>query len=348
MEVYKYEEEFICNSRGVQLFTCRWLPLLTAPKGLVFLCHGYGVECSVFMRDCGIRLARAGYGVFGIDYEGHGKSKGPRCYIKRFSNIVKDCNDFFRSICLSKEYEEMPRFLYGESMGGAVALLLHRKELAFWNGAVLVAPMCKISEKIKPHPVVVKFLTKVAVFAPMWKIVPTKDVIDTGFQDPIKREQIRSNGLIYQDKPRLKTALEMLMTSMDLEDRLQEVTVPFLLLHGEEDSVTDPSVSEALYNSAGSSDKTIKLYPGMWHALTTGEPDHNVDLVFADIISWLDRRLKSTPLLARNDQEDETLTTIQSQAAHGICGGIQGTAWQHETGRDKESNPNTNLLYSSL
>merc|ERR1711915_1068623 len=56
----------------------------------------------------------------------------------------------------------------------------------------------------------------------------------------------------YQDKPRLKTALEMLIVSMDLEDRLQEVTVPFLVLHGEDDSVTDPSVSEALYNGAAS------------------------------------------------------------------------------------------------
>jgi len=35
--------------------------------------------------------------------------------------------------------------------------------------------------------------------------------------------QIRSNNLIYQDKPRLKTALEMLRTSMSLENTLSEV-----------------------------------------------------------------------------------------------------------------------------
>lgn len=29
-------------------------------------------------------------------------------------------------------------------MGGAVTLLLHRKDPAFWNGAILVAPMCKV------------------------------------------------------------------------------------------------------------------------------------------------------------------------------------------------------------
>lgn len=40
---------------------------------------------------------------------------------------------------------EKGRFLYGESMGGAVALLLHKKDPSFWNGALLVAPMCKVS-----------------------------------------------------------------------------------------------------------------------------------------------------------------------------------------------------------
>ncbi|XP_077218604.1 caffeoylshikimate esterase-like [Tasmannia lanceolata] len=288
MEV-EYQEEYIRNARGVQLFTCKWLPI-SPIKALVFICHGYGMECSGFMRGCGLRLAGAGYGVFGIDYEGHGRSRGPRCYIKKFDNIVNDCDDFFKSVCEQQEYREKGRFLYGESMGGAVALLLHRKDPTFWNGAVLVAPMCKISEKVKPHPVVVNILTRVEEIIPKWKIVPTKDVIDSAFKDPLKREEIRNNKLIYQDKPRLKTALEMLRTSISLEDSLSQVKLSFFVLHGEADTVTDPEVSRALYERAGSADKTMKLYPGMWHALTSGEPDHNVETVFGDIIAWLDKR----------------------------------------------------------
>ncbi|OAY65164.1 Caffeoylshikimate esterase [Ananas comosus] len=285
----EYQEEYIRSSRGVQLFTCRWLPLSSPPKALVFLCHGYGMECSGFMKGCGTRLATAGYGVYGIDYEGHGRSMGARCYIKKFDHIVADCDRFFKSICELEENRTKSRFLYGESMGGAVALLLHRKDPTFWDGAVLVAPMCKISEKVKPHPVVVNLLTRVEEIIPKWKIVPTKDVIDSAFKDPIKREEIRSNKLIYQDKPRLKTALELLRTSMDLEDSLSKVKLPFFVLHGEADTVTDPEVSRALYERAGSSDKTIKLYPGMWHGLTAGEPDDNVEAVFADIVAWLDQ-----------------------------------------------------------
>lgn len=48
--------------------------------------------------ECGVRLACAKYAVFGIDYEGHGRSEGARCYIKKFDNIVNDCYDFFKSV----------------------------------------------------------------------------------------------------------------------------------------------------------------------------------------------------------------------------------------------------------
>lgn len=38
------------------------------------------------------------------------------------------------------------RFLLGESMGGAIVLLLARMKPDFWDGAVLVAPMCKVCD----------------------------------------------------------------------------------------------------------------------------------------------------------------------------------------------------------
>ncbi|KHG15969.1 Serine hydrolase YJU3 [Gossypium arboreum] len=116
----------------------------------------------------------------------------------------------------------------------------------------------RISEEVKPHPMVVNMLTKVEEIIPKWKIVPTKNVIDTAFKDPIKRET---------------------------------VTLPFFVLHGEADIVTDPEVSKAFNEKSSSSDKTIKLYPGMWHGLTSGEPDESIEIVFTDITAWLDKQL---------------------------------------------------------
>jgi acylglycerol lipase len=36
------------------------------------------------------------------------------------------------------------RFIYGFSMGGTVVIQLHRKDPTYWDGAVLLAPMCKV------------------------------------------------------------------------------------------------------------------------------------------------------------------------------------------------------------
>ncbi|MCO5549049.1 hypothetical protein L7F22_002515 [Adiantum nelumboides] len=287
MENVLYREEFILNSKGLKLFTCRWLPSSTSIKALVFLCHGYGVECSLFMRGTGIRLAQAGFAVFGVDYEGHGKSEGPvRCYIKSFDDII----DFFQSIREKEEYKNKASFLLGESMGGVVALRIHRRQPDDWNGAILVAPMCKISEELKPSPIVVSILSKLANVFPTWKIVPTRDIIETGFKDPLKRAEMRANPYTYQEKPRLKTGLELLTASLDMEQRMEDVTLPFLVLHGEEDVVTDASVSKGLYESSSSIDKSIIMYPEMWHGLLFGEPDSNIDLVIRDITSWLSKR----------------------------------------------------------
>lgn len=81
--------------------------------------------------------------------------------------------------------------------------------------------------------------------------------------------------------------------------------MPFLIVHGGDDKVTDPSVSKLLHESACSTDKTFKLYPGMWHALTSGEPPENIELVFSDIIAWLDQRSIAVDLRSERERKAE-------------------------------------------
>lgn len=68
------------------------------PPILLFL-NNNNTNPSSLIAECGMRLAAAGYGVFGMDYEGHGKSMGARCYIRSFRRLVDDCSHFFKSIC---------------------------------------------------------------------------------------------------------------------------------------------------------------------------------------------------------------------------------------------------------
>ena len=49
--------------------------------------------------DTGIRLAKAGFAIYGIDYEGHGKSAGLAGLVNKFDDIVDDCTAHFTNIC---------------------------------------------------------------------------------------------------------------------------------------------------------------------------------------------------------------------------------------------------------
>jgi alpha-beta hydrolase superfamily lysophospholipase len=289
----KYDEEFIVNPRGTKLFTCRWIPINQEPNALIFLCHGYAMECSITMYSVGMRLANEGYAVYGIDYEGHGKSEGLNAFIDDFDSLVDGVSDHYTSICEKKENKGKMRYLLGESMGGAVILLLHRKNPQFWDGAILAAPMCKIADDIKPNKVVVSVLKRLTSVIPTWKIIPSKDIINVAFKQPEIRQSVRENPYCYKGRPRLKTGYELLKVSMNLEKRLNEVRLPFMVLHGEDDKVTDKGVSKLLYDVASSSDKSIKLYPGMWHGLLYGETPENIEIVFNDITSWLHHRVSS-------------------------------------------------------
>lgn len=61
---------------------------------------------------------------------------------------------------------------------------------------MLLCMNMQISEKVKPHPVVINLLTRVEEIIPKWKIVPTKDVIDAAFKDLVKREEV---SVVYME-----------------------------------------------------------------------------------------------------------------------------------------------------
>eukprot|EP00897_Mesotaenium_endlicherianum_P005470 jgi/Mesen1/4951/ME000247S04228 len=282
-----YTESFIQNSRDMKLCTTSWVPFGAEPKAVICLCHGYGVDCSTYWPEVGEKLALGGYAVHGIDYEGHGLSDGLHAFLRDMNALVDDCVAHYTGIREKEEYRGKAKFLFGESMGGAVALLIHRKEPHAWHGAVLLAPMCKISKEMKPPGIVILVLKGLSLLVPSAKLVPSKDIYEIGFKDPAKRAAITANPKTYKGKPRLATALTLLRASEEVERTLAEVSLPLLLLHGDADIVTDPGITEELYHKAASSDKEFKRYDGMWHGLLEGEPDDNVAL---DIFEWLDAR----------------------------------------------------------
>lgn len=58
------------------------------------------------------------------------------------------------------------------------------------------------------------------------------------------------------------------------------------MVHGEDDVVCDSWSARFVFESAESEDKTLKVYPGMWHQLI-GEPKESVEVVYGTIFNWL-------------------------------------------------------------
>uniref|UniRef100_A0A2P2QMF2 Uncharacterized protein MANES_17G041700 n=1 Tax=Rhizophora mucronata TaxID=61149 RepID=A0A2P2QMF2_RHIMU len=279
------------SPRGVSLFTRSWLPSSAAPpRGIICMVHGYGNDISWTFQATAISLAQVGFACFALDIEGHGRSQGLKAYVPNVDLVVQDCVNFFNFVKQDPEFHRLPSFLYGESMGGAICLLIHFADPNGYKGAVLVAPMCKISDNIRPRWPIPQILTFMAKFLPTLAIVPSADLLHMSVKSDQKKVIAEMNPMRYRGKPRLRTVYELLRITDCLSQRLRDVSLPFIVLHGSADVVTDPNVSRALYEEAKSEDKTIKIYDGMLHSLLYGETDENVDIVRQDIFSWLSDR----------------------------------------------------------
>ncbi|CAI7742219.1 unnamed protein product [Closterium sp. NIES-53] len=267
-----------------------WVPANRPLKALILLLHGYGFDCTTYFQATAERLASEGYGVYGIDFEGHGRSDGLSVFIPDFNTLVDDSIAYFAPIRDRPEHQSIPKFMCGESMGGAVAICIHRKQPDQWDGAIFMAPMCKISAKVQPPAILVRLLKGLAYVIPTWQIVPSADIVTSAIRCPEKLKKIAANPYTYRARPRMQTALTMLHASQDAEASLDSVSLPFLLLHGDADIVTELDGSQALYDRARSEDKTLKVYEGAWHLLTEGEPEETAGAVLRDMIGWLDER----------------------------------------------------------
>ena len=178
-------------------------------------------------------------------------------------------------------------------MGGAVAFQIQQRFPKLFRGVVFVSPMCKIQEEMLPPQWVIDTLrwligpsgsNSLLGYLPL---APTQDLADVTHKLEEKKLLYSRNPLSFCRNPRLATARELIRMTQVISNDLASFDASFLVVHGKEDRVTDPALSQALYDESPSSDKTIKLYDGMWHGLTCSEPDENIARVFAVASKWI-------------------------------------------------------------
>ncbi|CAI5461478.1 unnamed protein product [Closterium sp. Yama58-4] len=246
-----HSSEYITNSRNIRLFTQSWLPADRKPSALLFFCHGYANCCNWLMQLTAVRFASEGFAVFGIDFEGHGKSDGLRCSFRSAEHLVDDCCAYFASVKAKPDFAGLPSFVYGESLGGAIAMTVALRDPDSWTGLIMVSPMLRIKEELQPSWLAQQVLRVLATIIPDSAFVATKgDLIRLSCRDPAKLEVALKNPRRYSGNPRLGVAFELLRFADAVTASIPNLHLPFLIMHGGSDGVTDPDQSRDLHEKA--------------------------------------------------------------------------------------------------
>ena len=297
-----HSSAYITNPTGLKLFTQWWTPLHRPPLGLIAVVHGFTGESSWFLQLTSILFAKSGFITCAIDHQGHGFSDGLVAHIPDINPVVDDCISFFDDFRSRQETPDLPCFLYSESLGGAIALYVSLRQRGVWDGLILNGAMCGISRKFKPPWPLEHLLFLVANLIPTWRVIPTRGSIpDVSFKESWKRKLAIASPRRTVARPRAATAYELIRVCNELQGRFEEVEVPLLIVHGGGDVVCDQACVEELHRRASSEDKTIKIYPGMWHQMV-GESEEDVDLVYGDILTWLKTRSERAAERKRESQ----------------------------------------------
>jgi alpha-beta hydrolase superfamily lysophospholipase len=256
-------------------------PSAEAPaRGAVVIVHGVRDHASRY-SELAEALAAQGLAVYAQDHRGHGLSGGPR---QRFESVEELVDDVGLAVAEAKKHNPgVPIFVYGHSLGGLVSTYYALKHGDQLRGLVLSGAALKL------HPSVTGGQKAAArFFGAVLPGLPAQAIDDSEFvREPTAQKEIAEDPLIDHSNLPARSAKAALTAIEDLEGRMEEVSVPLLILHGQIDKATNVEGSRELAARARSTDKTLRLYENMYHDLLH-EPER--DAIIAEVTAWEDGR----------------------------------------------------------
>lgn len=280
------------------LFGQYWLPRNEAPRALLLLVHGTAEHSGLF-APLAEALTREGFGVYGLDLQGWGQSPG----IKKRMGSIRSHDDYVRDVAatltsLRREYPGLPVYGVGESLGATVLLRGQLTGVLSFNGLIMSGP------GYKPNPSLAgirgpAFAMRLALwgagifgdYMPGWPTVPT----DIGIKAAICSASVKSRMLrdpYVSHKWLPASYLSGLADSQAIiNEKLESLTVPFLIIHGEKDNLIPMASSEEIMQRANTRDKKLVVITEGCHANlveTESWPQAGRDMV-----KWLEPRVKA-------------------------------------------------------
>lgn len=276
MEGVAHAEARVDAAKNVSLLTQSWRPEAGDVRGVVVLVHGlkdHGDRYAEFAKV----LVEHHFAVYALDLRGHGDSSGDRVWVDEFDDYLGDV-DLIVAQARAKEPGKK-LFLFGHSMGGAISTLYSLERKPELGGLLLSGAALKIAAGGFLVGTT-KFLSAIAPTAAVFELDDTKFSRDAKVVEAMK-----ADPLVYDDKAPARTAASVIRGVDRIRERGAELTCPMLVMHGGADEVTPPDGSRELVAQAASTDKTLKIYDGLYHDLLH-EPERAQ--VMADTVGWLE------------------------------------------------------------
>ncbi len=266
---------------GLEMYSKAWLPSGKA-RAVVCLVHGVGEHIGRY-QAVGEALAGAGYILAGFDLRGFGKSEGRRGHTPSLEAYFDDIDSFL--VETARCYPDLPRFLYGHSMGGVLVLAYIPVRQPEVIGAIVTAPSLKTALEEQKLKVLLAKL--------MGNLLPTftlKSGIDSQLlsRDPKVSDEYTKDPLVH---PLVTTAWgKSMLKGIDLAyENAPRFPLPLLLMQATKDEIAYPRGSQLFADLAPKDKVTLKMWEGFKHELHT---DPEKGEVFKTMIAWMEKHLE--------------------------------------------------------
>jgi len=252
-----------------------WSSTVENEKAGLVIVHGQG-EHSHRYEHITKALNNANISVFSYDQRGHGRSEGQRGHIPNYDNLLGDLARFVKDV--RSRIGAKPLFLYGQSMGGNVALSFAVKHGDMISAVAASSPWIKLAFEPPAYKV---FLAKVIdKVAPAMSMASGLEIAALS-RNPVVCEKYKNDPLNH-DQITARMYNHVYQAGLDLLDHASDLTVPAYVYHGSADRLTSPAAS-AEFAKRSNGKVEFRSWEGYYHE-THNEPDG--ELVIEKLVDW--------------------------------------------------------------